>query len=362
MRRGQARDEIPGSPCVVAPHGPAVYHRRLQQESGVATHDIAVSVEGLRQRFGGREALKGIDFQIARGEIFGLLGPNGGGKTTLFRILSTALVPTAGRATLFGSVLDQAPTQETLRFIRHRIGVVFQAFGLDKKLTVRENLIHQGHLYGLLGADLRARIRTRLERFGLSDRAGDRVETLSGGLSRRVELAKGLLHDPLLILLDEPATGLDPGARRDLWEYLGALREKDAVTILVTTHILEEAERCDRIGILNRGELVALDTPAALKARIGGDILSIETPSPEELARGIREKLGGEPTVVNGSVRLERPQGHRFVPSLIETFAGQISAVTVGKPSLEDVFIHLTGHRFWEEDAASGAGRGRGPR
>ncbi len=312
---------------------------------------VAVGVEGLGHRYGDRDALKGIDFRVGVGEIFGLLGPNGGGKTTLFRILSTILTPTAGRAEVLGLVLDQSPTHQTLRAIRGRIGVVFQTFSLDRKLTVLENLRHQGHLYGLSGRELRARIETLLERFRLADRARDRVETLSGGLCRRVELAKGLLHRPEILLLDEPATGLDPGARYDLWEYLKTLRERDGVTVLATTHILEEAERCDRIGILSRGELVAVDTPEALRSRIGGDIVSIEAPEPDDLARRIREKLGVDPVVMNGTVRLEIRQGHRFVPSLIEAFSGQISAVTVGKPTLEDVFITLTGHRFWDEEA-----------
>jgi len=320
-------------------------------------NDLAVEVQALRHRYGDREALKGISFTVSRGEIFGLLGPNGGGKTTLFRILSTLTIPSEGRAVLFGSVLDRSPSQETLQEIRRRIGVVFQAFSLDKDLTVLENLRHQGHLYGLSGAALKARIEELLERFRLSDRARDRVKTLSGGLCRRVELAKGLLHRPALLLLDEPATGLDPGARYDLWEYLESLRKQESVTVLATSHILEEAERCDRIGILSRGELVALDTPGALKAIIGGDILSIETTAPEQLARGIRDKLGENATVVDASVRLERPEAHRFIPSLIETFAGQITAVTVGKPTLEDVFIHLTGHRFWDEERDAEAGK-----
>jgi ABC-2 type transport system ATP-binding protein len=317
--------------------------------------DPAVEVQNLRHRYGEREALKGVSFAVGLGEIFGLLGPNGGGKTTLFRILSTLMIPTSGRAVVLGSVLDQAPPLANLQTIRKSIGVVFQAFSLDKKLTVRENLMHQGHLYGLSGSALRGRIAELLERFRLGDRAGDRVGTLSGGLCRRVELAKGLLHRPSLLLMDEPATGLDPGARHDLWVYLEALRKQDSVTVLLTTHILEEAERCDRIGILSRGEMVALDSPAALKSRIGGDVLSIESPAPEQLAGAIREKLGTEAQVMNGSIRLERPEAHRFVPTLIESFSGQISAVTVGRPTLEDVFIQLTGHRFWDEDAAGGS-------
>jgi ABC-2 type transport system ATP-binding protein len=313
---------------------------------------LAVEVRDLRHRYGAREALKGVSFSVGKGEIFGLLGPNGGGKTTLFRILSTLMVPSSGTAGVFGSILDQTPSQATLQAIRRAIGVVFQAFSLDKKLTVRENLLHQGHLYGLSGGALRRRIDESLQRFRLAERARDRVQTLSGGLCRRVELAKGLLHRPSLLLLDEPSTGLDPGARHDLWEHLSELRREDAVTILLTTHLLDEAERCDRIGILSRGEMVALDAPAALKGRIGGDVLSIETPTPEELAAAIRARLGEEAAVVDGTVRMERAEGHRFVPTLIESFSGQISAVTVGRPTLEDVFIRLTGHRFWEEEHA----------
>ena len=319
-------------------------------------NDLAVEVQALRHRYGEREALRGISFTVSRGEIFGLLGPNGGGKTTLFRILSTLTIPSEGKAALFGSVLDRSPSQEILQEIRRRIGVVFQSFSLDRDLTVLENLRHQGHLYGLSGTTLKERIEDLLERFRLLDRARDRVKTLSGGLCRRVELAKGLLHRPGLLLLDEPATGLDPGARHDLWEYLESLRKQESVTVLATTHILEEAERCDRIGILSRGEMVALDTPGALKATIGGDVLSIETAAPEQLARGIRDRLGESATVVDASVRLERPEAHRFIPSLIEAFAGQISAVTVRKPTLEDVFIHLTGHRFWDEERDAEAG------
>ena len=320
----------------------------------MSANDLAVEVQNLRHHYGEREALKGVSFTVGRGEIFGLLGPNGGGKTTLFRILSTLMIPTSGRAVVLGSVLDQAPPLATLQTIRKSIGVVFQAFSLDKKLTVRENLMHQGHLYGLSGSALRGRIAELLERFRLGDRAGDRVGTLSGGLCRRVELAKGLLHRPSLLLMDEPATGLDPGARHDLWEYLQTLRKQDSVTVLMTTHILEEAERCDRIGILSRGEMVALDSPAALKSRIGGDVLSIESPSPEQLAGSIREKLGTEAKVMDGSIRLERHDAHRFVPTLIESFSGQITAVTVGRPTLEDVFIQPTAHGFWDEDAAGG--------
>ncbi|HUR38220.1 MAG TPA: ABC transporter ATP-binding protein, partial [Planctomycetota bacterium] len=241
---------------------------------------MSVEIDGLTHRYGERLALDGVSFSVRKGEVFGLLGPNGGGKTTLFKILSTALRPTSGSARIEGvDVRDDA--------VRRRIGVVFQAPGLDQKLTVAENLLHQGHLYGLRGAALRRRIDEELGRFKLSDRARDRVEKLSGGLQRRVELAKALLHQPEILLLDEPSTGLDPGARRDLWD---ALRSLKGVTVLLTTHLLEEAERCDRLAILHKGKLVALGAPLDLRGEIGGDVVTIRAKDAEALAAAIREK------------------------------------------------------------------------
>src|SRR5215468_4437890 len=225
-----------------------------------------IRIEQLRHSYGQRAALKGISFDVLPGEIFGLLGPNGSGKTTLFRILSTLMLPTGGQALISGfDVARQADE------VRPRIGVVFQEQSIDVKLTAAENLWHQGHLYGLRGSLLRDRIREMLGRVGLEDRAKEKVETFSGGMQRRVELAKGLIHRPSVLLLDEPTTGLDPGARRDLWLYLGSLRECEGVTVLVTTHLMEEAERCGRLAILSHGKLVGLGTPAELKSEIGGD-------------------------------------------------------------------------------------------
>lgn len=287
-------------------------------------------------------ALKGVSFSVAEGEIFGLLGPNGGGKTTTFNILSTFFAPTGGKAAVFGhDVATEASA------VRERLGVVFQNPSLDKKLTVWENLRHQGHLYDLQGQDLEKRIEGMLDRVRLLDRAHDLVEVLSGGLRRRVELAKGLLHRPGLLLLDEPSTGLDPGARRDLWDYLKELKSREKMTMVVTTHLMEEAEKCDRVAILNKGELVAIGTPNALKSQIGGDIIAIETADPEELSRDIQKKFGGSPKVVDGILRLERDKGHEFIPQLVSAFPGRIISVTLGKPTLEDVFIRQTGHRFW---------------
>ncbi len=307
----------------------------------------AVTLDRLTHRYGEREALRDVSFTVARGEVFGVLGPNGGGKTTTFRILSTAMVPTGGRAMMFGhDVVREANA------VRRRIGVVFQSPSLDLQLTVQENLRHHGHLYGVRGRALGDRMRDVLARAGLSDRAGDLIQTLSGGLRRRVEVAKSLLHRPSLLLLDEPSTGLDPGARRELWRQLKELQSRDGVTILITTHLMEEAARCDRVAILHHGRLVALGTPEALTSQIGGDVIAIATAQPEELCGQIRQRFGGSPTVVDGMVRLERAQGHAFIPQLVEAFLGQIASVTVGKPTLEDVFVHHTGHRFEEADAS----------
>jgi ABC-2 type transport system ATP-binding protein len=293
---------------------------------------LSVDVDGLTHRYGERTALDGVSFAVPGGEVFGLVGPNGGGKTTLFRILSTALTPSAGSARVAGiDVRDGA--------VRRKIGVVFQSPSLDGKLKVGENLLHHGHLYGLSGAALRARIDEELSRFGLADRKGDRVEKLSGGLQRRVELAKALLHRPEVLLLDEPSTGLDPGARRDLWD---ALRSLKGVTVLLTTHLLEEAERCDRLAILHKGRIAALGEPMALRAEIGGDIVSMRSREPARLASSIREKLGEEPQVVDGTVRLSKERGHEVVVRLVESFPGLIESVTVAKPSLEDVFLAKT--------------------
>lgn len=304
----------------------------------------AIEVEQLSHSYGERAALQDVSFSVAEGEIFGLLGPNGGGKTTLFSILTTLLAPSAGRARIFGVDVVRDPLA-----VRRRIGVVFQAPSVDPKLTVEENLRHQGHLYGLRGAALSQRLEEMLGRVGLAERRGDRVETLSGGLSRRLEIAKGMLHQPRLLLFDEPSSGLDAGARRDLRLYLEQARAQEGVTIFLTTHLMDEAEVCDRIGILDRGRLRALDSPASLKKKIGGDVIVLETPAPEKLCQQIRQRFGGEPAVLDATVRLERAQGHRFLTELVEAFPGQIDSVSVAKPTLEDVFIHETGHRFWEE-------------
>ena len=303
----------------------------------------AFAIDRASHRYGQRQALSDLSLQIAAGEIFVLLGPNGGGKTTLFRLLATMLPLQAGDA----SVLDY-DLRRNVQAIRERIGVVFQAPSLDRKLTVAENIRHQAALYGLFGGPLRRRLDEMLDRFGLADRAHQRAEELSGGLRRRVELAKGMIHRPQALLLDEPSTGLDPGARSDLWTYLRQLKS-EGVTVLLTTHLLEEGDQADRIGILNAGRLVAEGTPEALRRTIGGDAIMLSTSDPVRLARDIAHRFALAPQVIDGQVRLEVPDGHTWVARLVEAFPGEIAAVRLGKPTLEDVFIARTGHRFWRE-------------
>jgi ABC-2 type transport system ATP-binding protein len=304
----------------------------------------AISVDHLAYRYGDRTALDDLTLSVQPGEIFAFLGPNGGGKTTLFRLLSTLMPVQRGRASLLGFDLQRQQAE-----VRSRIGVVFQAPSLDKKLTVLENLRHQGHLYGLRGQVLSQRIEEMLGRLGLEDRRTELCEKLSGGLRRRVELAKGMLHRPQLLLLDEPSTGLDPAARADMWNYLRTVRDRDGVTVVLTTHLLEEADKVDRIAILNAGKLVALGTPDELRATIGGDSITIRTADPARLAAAINERFSTSSTVLGSAVRLERPEGYQWIAKLVEAFPHEIDEITLGKPTLEDVFIDRTGHRFWQD-------------
>lgn len=312
--------------------------------------DAIVQVTDLRHAYGDHVALDGVSLSVLPGETFALLGPNGSGKTTLFRILSTLVPPQPGKVLVAGH--DPATERDA---VRRNIGVVFQSPSLDKQLTAAENLTHQGHLYGLRGEDLRRRVAEALAAVGLSDRAAERADRLSGGMRRRVEIAKGLLHRPRVLMMDEPSTGLDPSARLDLAAHLRRISSGDEgglpVTVLLTTHILEEAETASRVAILRRGRLLACDTPAALKERIGGDVITMTSRDPEAVREALRQKLGATANVVEGVVRLERPRGHEVVPQLIEAVPGLVDSVSVGKPTLQDVFIRLTGRQFASDDS-----------
>ena len=314
------------------------------------TADSLIAVENLSHSYQTRQALNKVSFNVSCGEIFGLLGPNGSGKTTLFRILSTLIPITSGTVRILGYDL----TTE-VKAIRHRLGVVFQHPGLDVKLTVVENLRHHGHLYGLSGKTLRHRIAELLEQVGVSDRATDRVEVLSGGLQRRVELAKAMLHSPRVLLLDEPTSGLDVTARRQLNADLRVLADTKNILVLLTTHLLDDAEACNRVGILNNGSLVAIGAPDELKAQVGGDVVLITPFSPpagggieggQMLATAIAEKFSVSPVLTGGHLRVECERGHEFVRDLVAAFPNEIQTVRFGRPTLEDVFIKLTGSPF----------------
>jgi ABC-2 type transport system ATP-binding protein len=297
-----------------------------------------IRVENLSHVYGERAALADVSFTVAPGEIFGLLGPNGGGKSTLFRILSTMMEPTGGRALIAGKdVVREAAA------VRRRIGVVFQSQSLDKSLTVGENLKSQGHLHGMAGEALRQRVAQVMERLGIQDRRDDLVQTLSGGLKRRVEIAKGLLHRPSVLLMDEASTGLDPGARRELWQHVRELREREGVTVLLTTHILDEADRCDNLALLHQGRIVARGTPAKLKSAIGGDVVVFETEDAPALSGQLKARFNVDASVMEGELRVEIGNGHRFITEAVEAFPGAIASVALHKPTLEDVFVKQTG-------------------
>jgi ABC-2 type transport system ATP-binding protein len=308
------------------------------------TMPAAISIDRVSHSYGQRRAVDNLSLDIAEGEVFALLGPNGSGKTTLFRLLSTLIPLQQGDVAILGHDI-----RKDTAVVRRQMGVVFQSPSLDKKLTVAENLTHQGRLYGLASAELAQRKPELLSAVGLSDRADDLVETLSGGMRRRVELAKSMLHRPRLLLLDEPSTGLDPAARSDVWQHLRQLRDRDGVTVVLTTHLLDEADRADRIAIMHEGRLAALGRPDDLRAEIGGDAITIQTERPEELSASIRSRFACESSVLDGAVRLEQHDGHQWIPRLVEAFPAEIQTITLGKPTLEDIFIARTGHRFFDQ-------------
>ena len=297
----------------------------------------ALNVIGLNHRYGDRQVLQSVSFDVAPGESFGLLGPNGGGKTTFFRIAATLLTPINGTVRVFGHDVATNPDA-----VRRCIGMTFQSPALDDRLRVVENLYYHGHLYGLYGKSLNQRIDEVLSLVNLTDRASDLVSTLSGGLQRRVELAKTLLTKPLLLLLDEPSNGLDPGARHEVWEHLRHLRQTESTTIIVATHLMDEAAQCDRVGIFHKGRLVASGTPEALVSEIGGDMILVTGKDLSSLAQKVTQRFDQHVEIIDEALRLERAQAHEFVPELVEAFPGEIDTITFGKPTLEDVFINYT--------------------
>lgn len=316
----------------------------MAEASGVSvmSEQLAIEFRGLSFHYGDRQALKQVTFDVQAGELFSLLGPNGSGKTTLFRLLSTLIMPQQGSLSVFGN-----DVRASADAVRHDLGVVFQSPGLDGKLTVDENFAVQAALYGLSKADSRARIAEVSDQLGVADRLQDHVDELSGGLRRRVELAKSLLHRPRLLIMDEPTTGLDPSARSDVWNYVHQLQQSTGMTVFMTTHLLEEADRADRIAILNEGELVALDQPDALRSELGGDVITIMSQTPEQLIEQLKDETELELQLVDGTIRILGMSDAAVVSELHQNYKAHIQQISVGKPSLEDVFIARTGHQFW---------------
>ena len=307
----------------------------------------AVETHALGRNFGPRAALSGVTLSVGDGEMFGLLGPNGSGKTTLFRILSTLLAPTSGSARIGGYDV----THEAVR-VREYLGVVFQSPALDPQLTVAENLRCAGNLYGLRGADLEDRLRSSVEALDVANRLGDRVQTLSGGLQRRVEIAKSLLPCPRVLLLDEPSTGLDPAAREGLRAALEKLRRDAGVTVVMTTHLLDEAEQCDRVAILHEGRLVACETPTALRAQLGTDVALMSGRDLQSVVGKVRELFGWSASERSGRLRVEIPADGDAAARLVGALTGKVETITVGRPTLEDVFFKLTGEPWAAEERA----------
>jgi ABC-2 type transport system ATP-binding protein len=312
----------------------------------------AVEVSGLEKRFGDVEAVRGVDFRVEPGETFGFLGPNGAGKSTTINILCTLARPTAGSARVAGH--DVVTERDA---VRRTIGLVFQDPTLDSDLTAEQNLRFHGELYGVPRATLEERIDDMLGMVGLAERRGSVVGTFSGGMKRRLEIARGLLHSPRVLFLDEPTIGLDPQSRASVWEYVRALRRREDITVFLTTHYMDEAEHCDRIAIMDAGRIVALDTPEALKAAIGKDRVQITTADDEAAIAALRDRFGIEAGMHEGEVTFAVAAGERFVPRLFAELGVPIRSVSVASPSLDDVFLAHTGTTIRDAESASAADR-----
>src|SRR3954466_4691723 len=300
--------------------------------------DLAIEVSGLAKAFGEIEAVRGVSFEVGRGEVFGFLGPNGAGKTTTINMLCTLAKPTGGSARVAGHDVVRGRDH-----VRRNIGLVFQDPTLDGYLTAQQNLRLHAELYGVDQSLAPARMKQMLEMVGLWDRRDSTVMTFSGGMRRRLEIARGLMHSPRVLFLDEPTIGLDPQTRSSIWSYIRQLREREEITIFMTTHYMDEAEYCDRIAIMDHGEIVALDSPETLKATVGADRVRIATDDNEAAIDALRERFGVDPRIAEGSVMFNVPRGEECVPRLFAELGMPIRSVSVARPSLDDVFMKYTG-------------------
>jgi ABC-2 type transport system ATP-binding protein len=311
--------------------------------------DQAVAVNGLVKRYGELEAVRGISFGVSSGETFGFLGPNGAGKSTTINMLCTLVRPTTGSALVAGH--DVVGERDE---VRRNIGLVFQDTTLDGYLTADENLRLHSELYGMPRATVAERQRQVMEMVGLWERRGSLVGTYSGGMKRRLEIARGLLHSPRVLFLDEPTVGLDPQTRSSIWAYISELKRDEEITIFMTTHYMDEAEYCDRIAIMDQGSIVALDSPEALKASVGTDRVQIQTADDEAAIAALRERFGIEAVVAEGAVTFGVAEGEQFIPRLFAELGQPIRSVNVSRPSLDDVFMSYTGTTIRDAEASAG--------
>ena len=312
---------------------------------------MTIAVEKLSRSFGDIQAVKGIDLQVEQGETFGFLGPNGAGKSTTIKMLCTLLHPTSGRAWINGYDIERESSQ-----VRQSIGIVFQDPTLDEYLSAEQNLYYHCMIYHTPRKTRETRIREVLQLVGLNERRKDIVKTFSGGMKRRLEVARGLLHDPQTLFLDEPTVGLDPQTRRSVWDHVLRLRESTGLTIFMTTHYMEEAEYCDRIAIIDHGQIVALDTPAALKRKVGQDVVRLSTSTPEQAASVLERSLDRTVRRDDNAVIVEGENGQTLAATVIRqlTLADvEVSGVSVTAPTLEDVFVYLTGRAIRDESASA---------
>ncbi|NPV27472.1 MAG: ATP-binding cassette domain-containing protein [Firmicutes bacterium] len=307
-----------------------------------------IEVNHLVKKFGQFEAVKGISLTVQEGEIFGLLGPNGAGKSTTIKILSTLLKPTAGIARLAGYDIATQPA-----LVRQAIGLVFQDPSLDESLTARENLIFHAILYGVPKVERERRLAEVLAMVELADRSKELVKTFSGGMKRRLEIARGLLHYPRVLFLDEPTVGLDPQTRNHIWQYIHQLRSRENITIFMTTHYMDEAENCDRIAIIDHGQIVALDTPTNLKKLVGGDIISMRTDDNARAMAFMQEKYGLKLSRDRDGIHFEINNGEEFIPKVVAELPLTVNYISLRKPTLDDVFLQLTGRDIREEEVGA---------
>jgi len=307
-----------------------------------------IEASNLVKRFGELEAVKGVSFSVKEGEIFGFLGPNGAGKTTTINILCTLLKPTDGQAKVNGHDVVKERSQ-----VRQSIGLVFQEPALDDYLTAEQNLRFHGYAYGIPKNVLEPRLKELLEMMELWDRRKGKINTYSGGMKRRLEIARGLLHHPRVLFLDEPTLGLDPQTRRRIWDYIHDLRKRENLAIFMTTHYMDEAENCDRIAIIDYGRTVALDTLEKLKDGIGGDVISVKTEDNEEAMRLLEGQYKLKPGIENGIISFTVPHGEEFLPKFVSGFPLRLLSIGLRRPTLEDVFLKLTGRNIREQEVDS---------